>query len=317
MCININQKDPKEHYVYDMLDYMYTFKDMHFYGVIGYADENRINPQPIWIWRKYDTIPNELYNPDIVIIPTIYHKTDQTTPADITFNVVRDDFLIGGTKQRGMVPLLELTDKREYIYAGPVQGYAQIALAYAAYLTRKKATIFIEKRDRLFSLTEYARQIGANIRETEKHAPLKKVEAYSKQYYEQDTKNRLLIEFGANNGIFINNIIENIKKAWGKNKKPKRMWIVAGSGILVNVLYKIFPKTFFNVVEVGKEIWSDQLDETRTKLYKKEENFWDIAKEQPPYPTVSTYDAKLWKFAKAHGEDGDYIWNVGKDIKFD
>ena len=111
-------------------------------------------------------------------------------------------------------------------------------------------------------------------------------------------------------------MIENIKKAWGKNKKPKRIWIVAGSAILVNVLYVVFPKTFFNVIQVGKTVWADQLDEKRTKFYKSDEKFYDIAKEQPPYPTVATYDAKLWKFVKMHGEDGDYIWNVGKDIKF-
>jgi hypothetical protein len=317
MCININQKDKREHYVYDMLDYMYTFKDMYYYGVIGYANENRINPQPIWIWRKYDTIPNELYNPDIIIIPTRYHKTEQTNRIDITFNVVRDDFLIGGTKQRGMVPLLELTDKREYIYAGPVYGYAQIALAYAAYLTHKKGTVFVEKRDKLFSLTEYARQIGANIHGTKYRATLDDVKQESKRYYEQDTKTRFLINFGGDDKIFINNMVENIKKAWGKNKQPKRMWMVTGSAVLVNILYKVFPKTFFNVVRVGKKIWDDQLDLKRTKLYESVEKFYDVAKEQPPYPTVSTYDAKLWTFVKENGEDGDYIWNVGKDIKFD
>jgi hypothetical protein len=64
---------------------------------------------------------------------------------------------------------------------------------------------------------------------------------------------------------------------------------------------------------VGKKIWPDQLND-RTTLYISTESFMDRAVIQPPYPSVSTYDAKLFTFYLKHGLDGDYIWNVGKDI---
>ena len=50
------------------------------------------------------------------------------------------------------------------------------------------------------------------------------------------------------------------------------------------------------------------------KLYIAPEKFWEQALEQPPYPSVSTYDAKLWQFVLQDAEPNDYIWNVGKDI---
>ena len=69
------------------------------------------------------------------------------------------------------------------------------------------------------------------------------------------------------------------------------------------------------VVQVGRTIWDDLLDKKRTTLFISKERFNDIAEKQPPYPTVATYDAKLWTFFLKHGKNDDYIWNVGKDIK--
>ena len=306
MCININQKNKKENYVQEMLDYVYTFPNMYFYGVIGYSDQKITKPQPIWIWRKSEKVPNELYNPDIIITPIEYENKH--------FNIIRDDYLIGGTKQRGLVPLLENTNKDTFIYGGPIYGYAQIALAYSAYLTHKKSVVFVEKKYPMFPLTSYAKSFGAKIEEVSPPAYLDKVLLHSKNYYEQDIPNRFLIKFGADDKLFIEYMISNIIKAWQTNKHPDRIWLVAGSGILLHILYKVFPHTFFNVVQVGKTIWEDQLDTKRTKLYISPEKFQNIAKEQPPYPTVSTYDAKLWYFIKKDGMDNDYIWNVGKDI---
>ena len=70
------------------------------------------------------------------------------------------------------------------------------------------------------------------------------------------------------------------------------------------------------VVQVGKRIWPDQIEPGRTTLFISKESFIDNARDQPPYPSVATYDAKLWVFFKSHGKSGDYIWNVGKDPYF-
>ena len=67
------------------------------------------------------------------------------------------------------------------------------------------------------------------------------------------------------------------------------------------------------VVQVGKKIWDDQLELNRTTLIVSDEYFYDKAEIQPPYPTVTTYDAKLWKYVLKHGENNDFIWNVGQE----
>ena len=98
---------------------------------------------------------------------------------------------------------------------------------------------------------------------------------------------------------------------------PVRIWLVAGSATLLKALYKVFPTSYFLVVQVGKTIWPDQIEHgKRTQLYKSPHKFHERANKQPPYPTVSTYDAKLWEFVTKYGQGGDYIWNVGKDIVY-
>jgi len=65
-----------------------------------------------------------------------------------SFTVFDDGNCIGGTKMRllGRLLLRGATGeaaKEEIVYAGPDGGIAQVALAYAAMLNGKKATIFL------------------------------------------------------------------------------------------------------------------------------------------------------------------------------
>ena len=95
------------------------------------------------------------------------------------------------------------------------------------------------------------------------------------------------------------------------HQAPTRLWLVAGSGFLLDVLHSIWPTTKYMVVQVGKKVWPDQLENKLHQLFVAPEHFGDTALSQPPYPTVPWYDAKLWQFASQHWESGDCIWNVG------
>lgn len=72
------------------------------------------------------------------------------------FFVVRDDLLPAGTKGRAMVDYMRQHPATDFVYAGPSTGYAQIVLAYAASLCRKRAHVFVEKNEPRNSLTATA-----------------------------------------------------------------------------------------------------------------------------------------------------------------
>jgi 16S rRNA G966 N2-methylase RsmD len=304
LVLVINQL-PHEQYIKRMIQYIYDNKlELHYFGVIGYVNEAMKNPQPMWIWGKCPRVPKFLYNPPMVITQHTYNK--------IKFSVFRDDALMAGTKQRAIVDVLQKINKKKFIYAGPVQGFAQIALAYGARLTHKTAVLFLIKQHPRADLTQFALTFDSVELHEIENGYLKKLQECAEKYHKENSDSYLL-SFGCGEKTYADVLKKNIKESIPKNISPKRIWIVAGSATVLNALYNVFPKTYFMVVQVGKKIWDDQLDLKRTTLFISDEKYVDIAKELPPYPTVATYDGKLWVFFKKHGKPGDYIYNIAKD----
>lgn len=247
-------------------------------------------------------------NPELTILKMKYKN--------INFNVVQEGYLIGGTKQRMIAPIIQNSTCSEFVYAGPVYGYAQIALSYVGKLFNKKVTLFVEKLERRWHLTNRALEFSPNLIEVEQPAPLKKVQGEAMKYVEKIKKEKgndyiCYISFGLIDDKDF--LVKQLLEAVPNGMNVKTMWLVIGSGTLLSALYEVFPNAFFNVVQVGKKVFFDQLDIKRTRLFISPENFNQIAEEQPPYETVATYDAKLWRFFKEFGQGDDYIWNVGID----
>jgi len=264
------------------------FQDSIYFGVISYA-ENMRSPQPMWIWKK--------------------HKIDVETVTldEIEKNVyiMRDDLLAGGTKSRAY-KACENVVENELIYAGPNIGYAQCALPVICKIFNKKATIFIES---LTNISYRARMLGVNIHVCPKYN-LEMLQNAAKKYAPKDS---FIVPFGLDDDKFVHELYENLNRNWDKSIIPDHVWCTAGSGTLLKVLYKLFPKAYFHVIQVGKKIWDDQLDLTRSKLYVAPQKFWESTSKLPPYPSIPQYDGKLWQFFEK--EAGiNLIWNVGSDV---
>lgn len=267
--------------------------------------KNLKNLQTLRSEEKAQT-PHSLYNPQLIIEPIIFNQK--------TYNIIRDDYLCGGTKQRGLVPLMENSQATEFVYAGPTTGYAQVALAYSAKITGKRATIIVNREKNVHPFTSKAFNYGAKIIQVS-NGHLRKIQLKAESYVEARPYAEL-IPFGGNSEKFIEYMYDSIVDALPQElieKNPKRLWLVCGSATLLQILYRVFPATEFIIIQIGKKIWDDQLQSYRTTKYIANERFQEKAYVMPPYPTVATYDAKLWIYASQHAKDGDYIWNVASD----
>ena len=264
----------------------------------------------------------------------------------ISVNVFRDDVLEGGTKQRAMGVMIRDSSADRFVYAGPAEGYAQVALAYVCKLYGKKSTVVLPRRRdrRLHALTVVAKSHGVCVVEVPPRngngvARLKDVQAYAERMVKEHNEEKHegdvmeLLPFGLHCDEFVSELVQRLKDCIPETLRlkdpPKRLWTVAGSAALLASFAKVWPSTKFMVVQVGKKIWPDQIGHTKregdgegefngprtfeSELFIAPERFFDVAKKQPPYPTVRTYDAKLWQFVLKHAEDGDYVWNVGRD----
>jgi hypothetical protein len=93
--------------------------------------------------------------------------------------------------------------------------------------------------------------------------------------------------------------------ARGVDAKPREVWAAAGSGTLVRALQLAWPRASFHAVRVGAVP-----DIGRAELHIAPERFEQDARQPPPFPSCSNYDAKVWRFVKQHAAPGALFWNV-------
>jgi hypothetical protein len=262
----------------------------------------------------------EKFNPDFSIIKV-------TTEKGKDFFVVDDGKLEGGTKQRGVVPFLKLflksTTKDAVIVTTP-QGYAQIAVSIGCKEVGLKAHVFLNRtlikgKAVIEPLTQVAIRHGAEIHFVDSPSGRIATLAETKQAannFVASRKDCELIPFGLNDPLFEQILSEAISLKFPQSvHSPKNIWCVVGSGAIIHSLYKAFPQCKFHAVRVGKEIdWVINKENTSYHDATLFEKFWEEAKILPPYQSVTRYDAKLWRFAIMTEQNGDFIWNVGKDV---
>jgi len=244
---------------------------------------------------------------------------------EIRVNVIDDGKLLGGTKQRALVKFIQYYDNyEEFVYAGPSTGFAQIALTMACIKMNKKVTLFIQNTlDYIPNLSFWCQKMGAKVNIY--YDQLNKIEEMAKQYVESIPDKAFLIPFGLESSVYTNLLFEELSKVILPEINPKRLWLVVGSGTLLRVLARIWTKTEFLPVQVGKKIWEDQYEpevwirmggKERIDILKAPQKFFEnvYGRNLPPYDSVANYDAKVWQHVIKYAEDGDYIWNVASDV---
>ena len=213
------------------------------------------------------------------------------------FMVVRDDILPGGTKRRAIHALFD--DRPEYVYASPVYGYAQVALAHAARDHGREATIFCAKRKEHAPLTKQAIAAGATVIEVP-HGYLSVVTARAREYCK--TVNAKLLPFGLDDPLFIEALAAVVRQM---DVAPFEVWTACGSGALTRALQLAWPAARFVGVKVGSAP-----NAGRAEVIAAPERYEQPAYFLPPFPSCPNYDAKVWRFMKANARPGALFWNV-------
>jgi len=211
--------------------------------------------------------------------------------------VVRDDKMPGGTKARVLSVLFD--HHQEYVYASPVFGYAQVALAHTAAARGKRATVFCAARKHKHPRTIEAQTAGARI--VEVPAGYMSVVRARARVYAQAAGARLL-PFGLDDPVFIEALASLARSL---PLTPPEVWTVAGSGVLSRALQMAWPTARFFAVQVGAVP-----DAGKAELFIAPERFEQDARQPPPFPSCSNYDAKAWRFVRQHASPGALFWNV-------
>ena len=97
-----------------------------------------------------------------------------------------------------------------------------------------------------------------------------------------------------------------------KDTNIEEMWSVFSTGVLNRTLQIALPTTKFNAVAVARNIQESELG--RAKFYTYDKAFLKPSRIEPPFDCIRTYDAKGWEIMKQHGKEGDWFWNVARNM---
>ena len=220
--------------------------------------------------------------------------------------VIRDDLLPGGTKRRALTPLLAdlyAQGWSEFVYGGPAEGYAQLALAYSAKDVSTTATYFVAKRKQRHPHTNEAAAQGCRIVEVD-YGRLNVVQARVRTYCEMT--GAYFFPLGFDTPEFARLMMQEVATAC-EGIAPSETWAVAGSGLMTRCLQAALPAIPHNAVRIGMPP-----DSGAARLFDAPEQFKDEAEQPPPFPSCTNYDAKAWRFIRQHARPGALFWNVGR-----
>lgn len=222
-----------------------------------------------------------------------------------SFLIVRDDLLPGGTKRRA-IPVFFENNNDEYVYASPVQGAAQLALAYTAREHGKQATIFCAARKTPHANTLRVRELGATVIEVPMGF-LSNISAKARAYCLET--GATLLPFGLDDQRFIDALAAVARELPREDtllrRPPTEVWSIASSGVLTRALQLAWPDAQFFGVQVGHPPIAG-----KAVIFNAPEKFERDAKKLPPFRSCRNYDAKAWQFMKEFATPGALFWNV-------
>jgi len=229
------------------------------------------------------------------------------------FTVVRDDLLGAGTKVRGLDYLIghapEYKNIREWVFGScPATGYAQISLPTVCSRYDKRAVLFMAKRDpkNFHPYQKLGIRAGTDYRWVP-NGMLNVTQARAREYAEESPETRKVLPLGLEHPYVTACFIKVARSL----PAPKEFWTVGSSGSLNRALQLAWPDADAHVVSVGHKMKEHEIG--RAKYYRSDLKFHKavLAKDEPPFPSAPTYDAKAWKFVREHASPGALFWNVG------
>lgn len=232
--------------------------------------------------------------------------------------VARDDYLTGGTKERALWGYLGNLSKREYIYASPFSGYAQIALAHVSAQMGRSCVIIAETDPKTGQLHEYSRRARAHGASVFPARNLAEAEEISERLALSRPR-MIKIPLGFDVPEFRESMAQVLSKEWVRIHQSvpggvRRLWLPVGSGTLASSFLSFLPKEIvikaLNVRVLSSADQRIQRVKGLIDLREARMPFHDSAELLPSIPSNLYYDAKLWEHINEEGLSGDVWWNV-------
>ena len=246
-------------------------------------------------------------------------------------HVVRDDLLDGGTKERGLAPLVQdlaASGVRRFVYASPFCGFAQIALASAARRVGRDAVVFAGAAPggsgdlRGARLHGYSREAGLRGAHVVRCASLDDAEARARAFTDDNVDaHKLPLGFACD--AFFSAYERALRVEWRRietmlGRAPEQLFVPVGSGTLLRAFARVIPASVtieaidVNVLASDDPRIASIAGLPRVRLHRSELPFASPSRAWPPFPSNRYYDAKLLPFVERLAGASSVWWNVAR-----
>lgn len=225
-------------------------------------------------------------------------------------HVVRDDHMVG-SKCRFADLLMKNTKEDTLVYVQPRFGLAGPSILEAASRYNKKVVLFMPSSKRISHHQAVCIERGAEVK-FRRIAAMPVLNKYAKEWAEENGAS--FIPLGLKHELVTAcavRVVENLRQ---KHGMPGHVWFAISTGVLGRSLQIGWDKSKHHAVAVSRNLKSGELGSASVlsdpKSFTAKENKNDL----PPFPTVSNYDGKVWKYIpKNRLEENHWMWNVGKE----
>lgn len=224
------------------------------------------------------------------------------------FNVVDDGEFQYGTKAKMADFMISQVKEDTLVYVAPRTGYAPYSLTHLAKKYNKKLVLFMPSskeasEHQLRVIEEGATPIFLRT------AAMPTINAWAKQFAQKTGAKYL--PFGLKHEQVVAGGVRIFYEAF-KDLNIPDMWTVFSTGVLSRTLQIALPNTAFNAVAVARNVQPGELG--RARFYTYDKAFTRESKANVPFDCIKTYDAKGWEYMKKYGKEGDWFWNVARNM---
>lgn len=227
--------------------------------------------------------------------------------------VVRDDMMVG-SKCRFADLLVQSVKEDTLVYVQPRVGLAGVSILEIAKKYGKKVVLFMPSSKEISLHQACCIERGA-VPKFRRIAAMPNLNLMAKKW--ADENGAKFIPLGLKHELVVAcaaRVAMNLKEVHGE---PEVCFVATSTGVLVRGLQIGWSKSEFFAVTVARNMKSGELGRAYPLVEGKEFQTPETKDNLPPFPTVSTYDAKIWKYVKqcraVHPELIIWMWNVGQE----
>lgn len=220
-------------------------------------------------------------------------------------SVVRDDFIVG-TKARAVDLLASKIQNKTIVYCQPRVGLAGVSLCSVAKEYNKEVVLFMPSSGKISLHQACCIERGARAI-FERIAAMPNLNLYAQRWAREH--GAYFVPLGLKHELSTAAIIQ----AASQIPEPDEVYVAISTGVLARALQIAWPNAQFTCIAVARNLKAGELGRAQVISEPLDFSISENKENLPPFPTVATYDAKVWKYIPRDGKKRRVMWNVGTD----